>query len=124
MKLILINDQVRLGQVCYDRNNNLDVIRLIAALFVIFSHSFPVSYGLDKGDYLFRLTSGRINLGGVAVGIFFVFGGFLIAKSALKVDSAVTYFKSRILRIFPALFFTTFCLTFIIGPLRFYVSTL
>jgi peptidoglycan/LPS O-acetylase OafA/YrhL len=41
----------------------------------------------------------------------------LIANSVVRAKTAKKYFKARILRIFPALFFVIFLLTFVIGPI-------
>lgn len=96
------------------RNNNLNIIRFIAALFVIYSHSFPITgNGLD---YLNRLTDGQIDFGGVAVSIFFFYGGFLICKSVQRTRTAKDFFKARILRIIPPLALVTFFLALIVGP--------
>lgn len=43
------------------RHNNFDFLRLAAALAVLFSHSFPLSYGRDRGhEPLFVLIGGYV----------------------------------------------------------------
>lgn len=108
---------VNLGKSSVGRDNNLDIIRFIAAIMVIVCHAFPLSYGINRGDFLFDFTKSQVSLGAVAVGIFFLYAGFLITKSMIRVQTTKKYFKARILRIFPALFFVVFLLTFIIGPI-------
>lgn len=98
------------------RNNNLDIIRFIAAILVIFSHSFPISYGAEYSDYMSVFTKEKVSFGGIAVSVFFLYGGFLIAKSAARSGRTIPYFKARCLRIFPALFAVTFILAFVAGP--------
>lgn len=75
--------------------NNFDALRLIFAIFVIFSHSFAL-VGLGEPVLLGR------TLGNLGVHGFFVISGFLIVKS--KLDSRSSFFLiSRILRIIPGL---------------------
>ena len=99
-----------------DRNNNLDLIRFIAALLVILCHAYPLSKGQGYMDILGRITNGQTHFGNLAVCIFFFYGGFLIAKSAERLKTAGAYFKARILRLFPCLIVVTFFLTFLAGP--------
>ena len=65
------------------RNNNLNIIRFVAALMVIFGHSYAATYSYSLGDPLHRLTLNQLDFGGLAVSIFFTFGGFLICKSMI-----------------------------------------
>lgn len=98
------------------RDNNLDFIRFCAAVMVIFSHAFPISLGFGKGDYLSALTGGQIDFGGVAVSIFFFYGGFLICKSAYRLQTAGKYFRARVIRIFPPVIMVTVLLAVVVGP--------
>ena len=102
---------------CPAKSNNLQLLRFIAALLVIVSHSFSISTGENTKEWLSVLTKGQITLGGLAVSIFFCAGGFLIAKSILRVEDGIEYFKARILRIFPALIVVVLLSTFVLGPL-------
>lgn len=102
---------------CPAKSNNLQLLRFIAALLVIISHSFSISTGENTKEWLSLLTKGQITLGGLAVSIFFCAGGFLIAKSILRVEDGIEYFKARILRIFPALIVVVLLSTFVLGPL-------
>lgn len=108
---------MNLSKMSEGRNNNLDVIRFFAAILVIVCHSFPLSYGKTSSDYLAQYTNNRLSLGGFAVSIFFVFGGFLIAKSMDGKKNAVSYFSARCKRIFPSLIFVVCILTFVVGPI-------
>lgn len=99
-----------------DRNNNLDFIRFLAALLVILCHAYPISRGQEYTDLLGRLTNGQTHFGNLAVCIFFLYGGFLIARSAERLKTAGAYFKARVLRVFPCLIAVTFILTFLAGP--------
>lgn len=101
------------------RNNNYDIIRLIASIVVIFSHSFPLSIGYINGsdpDPLNQLT-GNISFGHLAVMVFFIISGFLITQSFDRSKNPVLFLKARVLRIIPALTFVVVLTIFILGPL-------
>lgn len=106
--------EIYLKDAAEDRNNNLNLMKIIAALMVIVSHAFPITGNGE--DIVSEWTRGRLNLGSLAVGIFFVTGGYLIAKSSEKKVNAKNYFKARCIRIFPQLMFVTVILALIIGP--------
>ncbi|MEG0471372.1 MAG: acyltransferase [Solibacillus sp.] len=106
-----------LNDVVGSRDNNLDLIRFVAALAVIIGHSYTICLGPDYSDFLSDFTGGGVGLGGLAVGVFFLFGGFLIAKSADGRRTPKAYFKARCLRIFPQLIFVVVLLSFVFGPL-------
>ena len=108
---------MRLSEITKGRENNLDFIRFLAAVMVIFCHAFPLSLGGDNVDILGRLTNNQIHLGNLAVCIFFFYGGFLICKSASRLQKGTAYFKARALRIFPSLAVVTVVLAFIVGPI-------
>lgn len=99
------------------RKNNLDFIRFMAALAVIFSHAFSLSEGNSTNEWIVRLTNGQTNLGHIAVFIFFITSGFLITQSFERTKKPYNYLKARILRIFPALIVVIVCSAFILGPL-------
>lgn len=103
------------------RNNNLNIIRFVAALMVIFGHSYAATYSYSLGDPLHRLTLNQLDFGGLAVSIFFTFGGFLICKSMERLQTAKKFFSARIMRIFPPLIFVTFIMTFLLGPIVTYL---
>ncbi|MFZ7115060.1 MAG: acyltransferase family protein [Bacteroidota bacterium] len=94
--------------------NNFNIIRLLAAVFVIFSHSFGFFHQLDPVKYC---TNGQLPGGQLAVYIFFVLSGYLITASWLKKENVRVYLESRVRRIFPALVVTVFLSVFIFGPL-------
>lgn len=99
------------------RNNNLNIMRFMAAILVIICHAFPLCYGAESEDVVGRLTKGMINLGGIAVGVFFVTGGFLIARSSENRKHTIPFFKARIKRIFPSLAVVILLCTFVLGPI-------
>ena len=109
--------QIKLSDVATSRVNNLNFMRFIAALMVIVSHCYSVVLGGDAGSYLLKLTGDRLSPGGVSVGVFFLFGGFLIAHSCEHHPEAKKFFSARILRLFPELLFVVIMTAFVFGPL-------
>lgn len=99
------------------KDNCFTFLRLIAAVAVCYAHSFPLTLGKGSRDPVtqFLLPFWGSSLGTVAVDLFFVISGFLIAASYLSRDNPVDFIKSRCLRIYPALFVSIFICTFAIG---------
>ncbi len=98
------------------RKNNFDLIRLILAILVIYSHSYVI-LGKHKTEPLMIFTQNQIDLGSVAVDLFFIISGFLITGSWEHSKSNSEYLKKRALRILPG-FVTAFLISIlIIGPL-------
>src|SRR5579864_4004075 len=86
------------------RDNNFDVLRLVAAVAVIFSHSFLIAEGSDAHEPLISLTGRQSILGLCGVFIFFTISGFLVTESYERTASPLDYLAKRALRIFPGLF--------------------
>lgn len=108
---------IKLSEIAESRVNNLNLMRFIAAVFVIISHCYVVTLGGDApGDFISNHTSGQLTFGGMAVGLFFVFGGFLIARSCEHHSEAKVFFKQRVLRLFPELIFVVIMVAFVLGP--------
>ena len=92
--------------------NNFDLIRLLAALVVVFGHA----YSLAGGPVDPISTWGALGYSGtLAVGVFFVLSGFLIARSAER-STLQGYLAARALRILPALALVTVFEAFVLGP--------
>lgn len=76
----------------FERSNNcdnlFDFLRFLAAVMVIFSHS----YALLKLNQPFHFSTGEI-----AVFMFFIISGFLIAKSWDEQPDVKTFLRKRIL---------------------------
>lgn len=105
--------------VLYDRKrNSFDLSRFFLASFVIYSHSYPLLYGVAAGnfDILFRFSNGQVDFGAFAVNSFFVISGFLVLQSLLSSNSIHKYLANRSLRIFPALLSCLVLTSFILGP--------
>lgn len=96
------------------KRNNFDILRLVAALLVLFSHSYPLAG--ENFEPIYHFLGGYDTGGGWAVSIFFVISGFLVAQSVMTRSTSV-YFASRILRIFPALIVVVLLQVFVFGTL-------
>ena len=85
------------------------MLRLIAAWFVLYSHSWallglggkPTLSSLDQ--LLVSITPYSMKASGVAVAVFFVLSGYLITKSFVRSKNISSYVISRLVRIYPAL---------------------
>ncbi|MBC7641831.1 MAG: acyltransferase [Flavobacterium sp.] len=95
--------------------NNFDFLRLMFAIFVIISHSYPLT-GNKSAEFLMVLTNGRFELSDFSVKGFFVISGFLIFQSMVRSKSVINYLWKRILRLFPGLL-VVLLLTIILAPL-------
>ena len=96
------------------QRNNFNLMRLVAAWLVIYGHAHAIT-GIPGNDGIAWLTQLR-SAGAVAVDMFFVVSGFLIAAS-LERNSVRGYLVSRGLRILPALLVCVALTTFVLGPL-------
>lgn len=103
-----------LGQCFRGRENNLGLLRFIAALMVILNHSCRLAE--NKSDFLTTVTGAQTTLGQIAVWLFFFYGGFLIMGSAMNKKTAKAYFRARCLRILPPLWIVVLLSVFILGP--------
>ncbi len=99
------------------RANNLDLLRLAAALGVILSHAFPLARGGDWAEPVFRISGGQTTLGHACVLTFFGLSGFLITASFQRSGGARRFVLARALRILPGLAVVLLCTAFVIGPL-------
>lgn len=95
--------------------NAFAFLRMVLALFVIFSHSFPLA-GMGT-DPLSRITEERHSFGEVGVAIFFLLSGFLITRSGLRSLTVGRFFWHRFLRIFPGYWVCLLVTAFLFAPL-------
>lgn len=108
------NNPGSLAELSKSRDNNYNLIRVIAAIAVLISHSYAIYYG-DASLEPLRALTGK-SLGSIAVDIFFFTSGFLITASLVNSQSLAKYFQSRVLRIYPALCVAIVLTTFVAGP--------
>ena len=107
---------VELSKVINTKSSNINLMRFLAAILVIFCHSFYVAENRD--DPLFLLSDGQINFGGISVAIFFFLSGFYVTKSIYSGKSDIGLFiKKRCIRIFPQLWLVVLLSVFVLGTI-------
>jgi len=106
----------RLSDFAGSRDNNFNLIRLVAASLVIVTHSFTLVLGKGHGDPISGF-SGGLELATIAVDIFFLISGFLVTGSLFARKSFIAFCWARVLRIYPALIVVVlFCIS-VVGVL-------
>ena len=81
-------------------NNQLNLTRFIAAMLVVFSHSFALTVG-QNADPLFVFSRGQKTFGALAVDAFFAISGLLITRAWMRAPNMEFFFRSRVLRLYP-----------------------
>ena len=99
-----------LGHRSLSRDNNFDLLRLIAAALVLVSHSFPLSGHVEPSSTVLGTT-----LGGLGVTIFFAISGFLVARSWFRQPKLKVFVLKRTLRIMPGLMVAAALTAFVMG---------
>jgi len=102
-----------LGPYCDGRDNNFNLLRIVAASLVLLTHSFGMTGG---GSREMLYTTFGMSFGSWAVDIFFVASGFLIAKSWDRTKSVRTFVRARVARIYPGLWVCVLVCAVGIGP--------
>lgn len=92
------------------QDNNFDFIRVVAALAVIWSHSFRL---IAPGEP--EVYPGQ-SYGGLGLMIFFSLSGYLVSQSWERDPHVFNFAVKRLLRIVPGLVAATLFVAFVIGP--------
>ncbi|MBI3222275.1 MAG: acyltransferase [Nitrosomonadales bacterium] len=92
---------MRLSNFTQGRDNNFNLIRIVAAFSVLITHSFALATGRIELEPL--RTSLGMTMGHIAVNVFFIASGFLVSASLLTRQNVIEFVWARALRIFPAL---------------------
>lgn len=103
-----------LGTLNKGTDNNLNLLRVVAAIAVALSHSYLIVTGDPNTRPLVSLTG--YSVGYHSVNIFFVISGFLVTQSWVARSSLFAFSTARSLRIFPGLFVCTVLTTLLLGP--------
>jgi peptidoglycan/LPS O-acetylase OafA/YrhL len=104
---------LKLSNFTQSKDNNFNLIRIVAALAVLITHSFALVNGTGDAEP-FRFSLG-MTMGSIAVDVFFITSGFLVTASLLTRQSAIEFVWARLLRIFPALLVMLFLTVFGLG---------
>ncbi|HEX3605540.1 MAG TPA: acyltransferase [Candidatus Dormibacteraeota bacterium] len=96
-----------------ERTNNFNLIRVIAAVVVIFDHSYRlVGQAPPLTGWL-----GYTDIGTIAVYTFFIMSGHLLTSSWAAHPRIVPFFVKRFMRIMPGLVFALLFGALVVGPL-------
>lgn len=96
MKRIILQDAAS------DRENGFNLLRMLAATAVLFSHCFVLATGRDE-DQPFYVALGGMTVGNIAVDIFFFVSGFLVCSSLMARQNVRSFWRARFFRVFPGL---------------------
>jgi len=105
---------VTLSNYTQGRDNNFNLLRIIAAFAVLVTHSFALAIGTGAAEP-FQGSLG-MTMGSIAVDVFFVTSGFLVTGSLLTRQNACEFLWARFLRVFPSLLVMLFLTVFVLGP--------
>jgi peptidoglycan/LPS O-acetylase OafA/YrhL len=105
---------VRLSEYAVGRDNNFNLLRLLAALSVIVAHSVAV-LGLPPNPIVSYDRLG-LSLADIALDAFFVTSGFLVTASLVNRGDLVAFLWARALRIYPALWVMLALTVLILAP--------
>ena len=97
------------------RDNNFNLLRMIAAMAVLVSHAYPLAAGPNAIEPL-QLQLG-MSLGGLAVCSFFAISGYFISQSFDRTQDVTAFVVARVLRIYPGLIVALILTVLIIGPI-------
>src|SRR6516225_268653 len=96
----------------FDKGGNaFNFVRLLAAVVVVYSHSYAIAPVPGSAELVARLT-GVTHAGELSVAVFFFLSGALITKSLVSGGGLLEYAAKRILRIYPALIVCCFLSAF------------
>jgi peptidoglycan/LPS O-acetylase OafA/YrhL len=95
------------------RDNNFNLLRFVAAGIVLLYHSYPIALGPGAKEPLHAILG--FSSGEIAVNVFFVISGFLIARSFLQRRDLASFVRARIVRIFPGYFVAVLACVFGFG---------
>lgn len=93
------------------RHNSLNAVRLALAAAVVVSHTWPLGgYGSDP-------ALGDRSVGSLAVAGFFAISGYLITRSRMSGRSAASFYRARLLRIYPGFIVAMLMVAVVFAPL-------
>ena len=96
-----LNIMAKLNDLAAGRDNNFNLLRMIAASAVLVSHAYPIAIGEGVIEPLSSLL--QMSLGTLAVLTFFAISGFFISQSFDRRHGLIDFWVARILRIYPIL---------------------
>jgi len=116
MQIMGIKDSLTIGEGLKRREDNFLLLRVIAAIMVIYGHSFATSPSYGAHNIFVPVGLGRES-GALAVDMFFVLSGFMVSASYGRRGDLYHFLLARTLRIVPALAVCVLLSALVIGPL-------
>lgn len=98
------------------KSDNFLLLRIIAALMVIYGHSFALARDVGTTDVFLR-NGWPFYSGDIAVMMFFVISGFMVSGSYVARANLAEFLTARLLRIVPAFLFVLVVSALVLGPL-------
>lgn len=93
-----------LAEAVASKDNGFNLTRLICALLVVVYHAFQLNPTAPRPDPLTALLAPHTDLGGAAVGVFFIISGMFITQSWMNDPHLLRFALRRVTRIVPGLF--------------------
>jgi peptidoglycan/LPS O-acetylase OafA/YrhL len=94
-----------LGSAIDSHDNGFNLVRLVCALLVVLFHAWPMNMARPgTADPLSPLLAPHVDLGGLAVGVFFLISGIFITQSWVRDPHLLRFAVRRVARIVPGLF--------------------
>ena len=113
LRAILLGRPV--GDYLAGRDNNLNLLRMLAALTVLVSHGYLLTTGSPAAEPLKQATGE--SLGTYAVALFFGISGLLISRSFDRRASIWHFAAARVLRLWPGLLASLALCCLVLGPM-------
>ena len=96
-------------------NNNIDLLRLIAALAVIYGHAFAITPQPPLVDFVSARIVGE-HSGSIAIKFFFFLSGLVVTNSLIRNPSILAFVGARAARLIPGLVVCMVVTTFVVAP--------
>jgi peptidoglycan/LPS O-acetylase OafA/YrhL len=107
---------MKLSEALQRENNNADLMRLLAAFAVLWTHSYGLAPHSGTHEPIGSFL-GFDQAGPLGVKFFFFLSGILVTNSWLTRQSPVRFALARFFRIFPALLLSAAVCIFVVGPI-------
>jgi peptidoglycan/LPS O-acetylase OafA/YrhL len=100
----LLRARRTLGAATEAHDNGFNLVRLVCAMLVVFYHAWQMNTLRPGADPITAFVAPVGDLGGLAVGVFFVISGMFVTQSWMRDPHLPRYALRRIARILPGLF--------------------
>ncbi|HRE15585.1 MAG TPA: acyltransferase [Rhodocyclaceae bacterium] len=94
--------------------NNFDLVRLIAAVLVVYGHAYAIMPPQQHDDLIKSIGFAPAHR--VGLYMFFLVSGFLVTRAIERRPDYIFFIKSRLLRIVPGLFVSAIFALLIVAP--------